>query len=155
MYVILDTGDIVRRYSAYDPLFSFYENGIKDVVKEAALVSGKHKPSYRGDFSSDVYWDASLAGRITRDWERAVDIALDHSPQSTRDYLQGQNKMDREVIQIVVEQIEEEVNEMLNFLTDASCYRVEEVDPLTTVEWLGNDLVVDVSSLPEEYDGPP
>ena len=155
MYVILDTGDLVRRYSAYDPLFSFYENGIKDVVKEAALVAGSHSPSFRSDFISDVRWDASLAGRITRDWEQAIDIALDHSPQSTRDYLQGQNKMDREVIQIVVEQIEDEIKQMLNFLTRFSRYRVEEVDLLTSVEWLGNDLVVDVSPLPEEYDGAP
>ena len=154
MHVILDTDDLVRRYMAYDPLFSFYENGVKDIVKEAILRSGSKKNSSWGDFDSELIWGTSLAGRVSRDWERAIDMSLDHSPHLVHDYLQGQNKMDREVIHIVVEQIEEEVDLMLWRLTDAKYYRVSQVDVSSCSGWIGNDLVVDITSLPEECDGP-
>jgi len=154
MHVILDTDDLVRRYTAYDPLFSFYENGIKDIIKEAVLRAGSKKVSYWGDYDSDLVWGTSLAGLVSRDWERAIDMSLDHSPHLVHDYLQGQNKMDREVIQIVVEQIEEEVDQMLHRLTDSNRFRVSEMTEGQDSAWIGNDLVVTVVSLPEEYDGP-
>lgn len=153
MHVILDTDDLVRRYMAYDPLFSFYENGIKDIIKEAILRSGTKKAVRWDEFDSDLVWGTSLAGRVSRDWERAIDMSLDHSPHLVHDYLQGRNKMDREVIHIVVDQIEEEVDLLLRHLTDTNHYRVSEVDVSASSGWIGNDLVVDITSLPEECDG--
>lgn len=146
MYVILNTGDIIQRYMAYDSLFGFYENGIKDLVREATLASNRRHRDYMSDFHSELYWSSSLAGRTVRDWECAIDMALDHSPATVQDYLQGQKKIDCELIQLVVEQIEEEVDSMIMNLTRDPHYRVRELPSRLHSHWIGNDLVVEIIS---------
>lgn len=146
MYVILNTGDIIQRYLAYDSLFGFYENGIKDLVREATFLSNRRHRDHMSDFHSELYWGSSLAGRAVRDWERAVDVALDDRPDDVRNYLQGQNKLDCELIQMVVEQIEEEIDSMILNLTKDPHYRVTELSSTRYSHWVGNDLVVEITS---------
>lgn len=154
MYVILNTDEIVQRYMAYDSLFSFYENGVKDVVKDAVFETGKrHKFRFMGERHLEAYWDQSLAGRTARAWEEAIDMALDHSPQSVQDYQQGHHKVDRDVIHLVADQIEEEIERLVLALVKEKSFKVLSVDPSIYNEWIGNDLVVEIARMPEEYDG--
>ncbi|MDR3392264.1 MAG: hypothetical protein P4L77_11080 [Sulfuriferula sp.] len=150
MNIILGTEEIVKKYMQYDSFFCFYENGIKDVVRNAVLNAGKRKSYYVDDQYSEVYWLRSLAGRTTSDWEYAIDSSLDHDPSQVRAYQMGQEKIDRNVIELVVEQIEDEVERMIFALTQERNYRVTALDPRRYNEWLGDDLVVNITRIQEE-----
>jgi len=154
VYVILNTDELVQRYMAYDSLFSFYENGIKDLIKDAVFETGKrNKFRFMGERHLEAYWDQSLAGRTARAWEEAIDMALDHSPQSVQDYQQAHYKVDRDVIHLVAEQIEEEAEQLILSLIKERSFKILHVNPKHVNEWIGNDLVVEIARVPEEYDG--
>lgn len=155
MYVILDTDELVQRYLGYDSLFAFYKDGVRDVIRDAVLESGKRKFLYFGERGNEAFWTQTLAGRATRAWEEAIDIALDHSAFSVHDYQRGQQKMDREVIQLVTDQIEEDVDRMMQNMVKERYFRVQPPDEAYYENWIGNDLVVEVTQLPKENDGPP
>lgn len=150
MNIILGTEEIIKRYTAYDAYFSFYENGIKDVVRNAVLHAGQRKFYHLDHRENEVYWMRSLAGRTTSDWEYAIDTSLDQDPSQVRAYQMGQEKIDRNVIQLVVEQIEEDVERMIFALVNENTYRVKALDPALYNEWLGDDLVVNISRVREE-----
>lgn len=153
MNVILNTDEIVQRYMAYDSLFSFYENGVKDVIKDAVFETVKrHKFRFMGEKHLGAFWDSSLAGRTTRAWEEAIDMALDHSPHAVQDYQQGYHKVDRDVIHLVTEQIEEEVEQLIHLLVKDEVIKIHPVQ-FDLNEWIGNDLVVEILQLPEGCDG--
>lgn len=150
MNVILNTSEIIRQFMTYDPYFSFYENGIKDVVKNAVLVAGKGRPSRFEDMDSEVHWLRSLAGRTISDWEYAVDTSLEYSPADVHAYQSRQEAIDRNAIEFVVEQVRTEVEKMIYGLTNTWRYSVKPVRESSPVkEWQGDDLVVRIH-LPQE-----
>jgi hypothetical protein len=150
--VILATDEIVRRYMTYDSLFSFYEDGVKEVVKQAVLDSGRRKPYRLDDRESEVHWMQSLAGRVIREWEHELDkhFNLDDSLQDHEMNDLKRYRTERDVIQLVVEQIEEDVDRLIQTFTGERRYRVRRLDPLMGHgEWLQNDLVVEIGQIQE------
>lgn len=151
MLVILDTDEIVKRYAQYDPLFNFCSDGVKDVIKMAVLDSGRQKPSYMDDRETEVYWMRSLAGRLVREWEHAIDQELDRTPTPTRtEYSLANFRNERDVVQLVVEQIEEDIDRLIQSYTGERTYRVRQIPKYArSAEWLLNDLVVTIGPEPE------
>lgn len=153
MNVILNTGDIVHQFMQFDPYFSFYENGIKEVVRNAALSAGRGRMQYTTDFDAEVQWMRSLAARTIQDWEQAIDLSLEYNPQEVHAYQMGQDDIDRHAIEQVVQEIQVEVERMIFGLMNSWRYRVKPASRFGKIpEWMGDDLVVQLE-LPEEDDG--
>jgi hypothetical protein len=168
LIVILDTGEIIQRYAQYDPLFSFYEDGVREVVKMAALEAGRRKPYFLEDRESEVYWMRSLAGRITMEWEYALDQKLEQQLDWDETHQHDRQRLthmfdERSLVQLVVEQIEEDVDRTIHGLTGERVFRVRphfvpQVNKPNVVipferkqsEWLGDSLVVRINPASEE-----
>ncbi len=150
--VILDTQEIIARYMTYDHLFNFYPDGIRDLIKAAVFEAGHRFDNYRNaDRDTEVYWMRSLSGRATREWEYAIDQALDNGIQMVDDRKLARFKCDRDVIHLVTEQIEEDVDKLIQSLTESRFYQVKEVPPQYNVpDWIGNALVVQIGHLYED-----
>jgi hypothetical protein len=154
--IILDTDEIVKRYMAYDSLFSFYENGIKDLIQTAVLGTGKHKPSFYNERDTDLYWMRSLAGQVVREWEYGLDQALERGQEAYQDYQVKHYRVDRDLVQLVAEQIEEDIDRLMKHLTGEDQFVIRPADSVVDSwneldfgfdSWIGNDLVVKMSQV--------
>lgn len=155
MFVILNTQELVHRYMGYDALFAFYENGVRDVIRDAVLESGRRrKIPMLGEAALEFVWRDTLPGRTVQAWEEAIDAALDDNAFAVHNYQQHQQKQDREVIQLVTEQIEEDVTLMLRSLTGKPYFGIGQPSDYSNLSyWVGDDLVVEMWELAGDKNG--
>jgi hypothetical protein len=136
--VILDTQDIVDRYMQYDSLFSFYGDGVRDLVRDAVLWSGERKPQILELRDMEIHWMNSLTGQVTREWEYAIDSALEPNPEAVQKYQAFQQRIDHSLIEMVVKQVEGDVDRLIQALGIGRSYDIRD----TSFGWIGNDLIV-------------
>lgn len=139
--VILDTQEIVNRYAHYDSLFSFFSDGIRDLVRQAVLWSGQRKPEVIEFRDMEIHWMNSLAGQVTREWEHAIDAALEGNAEGVYRYQMFHQKIDHSVIDMVVEHVESDVNALIYQLGLGGQYQIDE----SAISWVGDDLMVRIT----------
>ncbi len=126
--ILLPTNDIVRTFNKLDPVFNFYEGGIKGVIKDTILVSEGYKlPECKAI-------DTGLTEKILHDYENSTEAKLIQYTQYPDNSL---------LIEIVTGLIEGMVNAMMHSVLSKMIYDVNHEN----WHWVGNDLKVVVNIL--------
>jgi hypothetical protein len=143
---ILDTAEVITQCTQYDALFSFFENGVRDVVRLAVLNAGvtRRKKQELEGIDLDVFWMNSLAGQVIREWEHALDRALDYNHENTLMYSRDQLSADRRALLTVTVEIEQMVERLLEQILETHHFKIVPVEDQN--DWLfGDDLLVHVN----------
>lgn len=153
MYVALPTTDIVRNFKEFDRLFSFYEGGIKGVVRDTVLLSAAwvlDHPSWI--FDREIMRYPGLVAHydtkhpITTAYPVIADGLLEkimrdyaNSPEAMMQRF-SENTSSENYVEIVAEMIDRAVGEMMNTLFRSSVYDICK----TEWQWIGDDLVAKI-----------
>lgn len=120
--IILPTADIVQDCQEFEPVFCFYNNGIKGLVRDIV------------DLAASPHYDDEIAA--------FKDMVMSEYDQSiNRRYLENthQGMAQDFMIEMVIEQIAHGVQELFQQFFKQMIYRVD-----NTEKWLGNDLLTTV-----------
>lgn len=134
--VVLPTAGLVREYADFDQLFSFYEDGLRGLIRDMVLLSDLHAPTEQTSAAEYVRELASdgLVEKVLREYSDSPDARfLFHTSSRTREI----------EVEIAVEMIYQSVMEMMNALLMRAVYEVCK----QKWSWLGNDLIAHLTVL--------
>lgn len=132
VYVALPTRDIVRHFKDFERLFSFYEEGIKGLVRDTVLLSSAwvlgRNISIQPYSPHPVVADGLLE-KVMRDYASSSEAMMQRLSENTSA---------EAYVELVTEMIDRAVGEMMYTLFVSSVYDVSK----TEYSWVGDDLVI-------------
>lgn len=134
--VALPTAGIVHEYRDCEALFSFYEDGLKGLIRDMVLVSDSRPPMHKptAEEIKQEFLDSGLPERIMTQYAQSPDARfLAHTGNTTHEAF----------IEMAAEVIYQSVVEMMNSLFLRLVYEVRK----QRWSWIGNDLVVSMRIL--------
>ena len=133
---ILPTAEIVRNFKEYEPLFSFYDEGLRGLVRDMVMLSDMHaapeetrSTGFKRELGSD-----GLLEKVLRDYGHSLDAMFAH-------HIGVPNKAP--FVGALVELIYQHVVEMMSAYFRREPYEVCKQQ----WEWLGSDVIVGISFL--------
>lgn len=143
--LIMDARELLDEYETYRPLFRFYEDGLKDLIKEAVITR-----SFNSPFTTNVYsghrYSRGLPAKVMNDFEFALDhhhdLFGDHSPVALYNLEFAQNNLG--TIKMVAEQIEEEVEKFMFYHLRTRLFEIAQEGSGAPFlpRWSGRDLLI-------------
>lgn len=140
VYVALPTTDIVRNFREFERLFTFYEEGIKGVVKDTVLLSSAwilSRTSNMQPHARPIIADG-LLDKIMRDYANSGEALMQRLSENTSS---------ESYIELIAELIDRAVGEMMYALFLSTVYDVSK----TEWRWIGDDLVAKMKIYDRPY----
>lgn len=139
--VVLPTADIVREFRGYEPIFCFYEDGIRGVVRDSVLLSNG---MYEHELDECISHQSSLIetfiNRVVEEYENSI-----HRRYIENTYAKNSPSI---TLELVVAQINSMVNTMTRALFMLRAYEICK----SRWQWVGDDLIAVVQFLDDPYD---
>lgn len=132
--VILPTSEIIRDLESFDEMFSFYDNGIRGIVRDNVLQSDLSHISEVPVLRTNAipHWIQKLNDRIVFEYTNSHQAIRQHYLENTSDTL---------YVELVAEYVNALVFEMLKTLFVQSHLDIQ----TTGWRWIGNDLLIRVT----------
>jgi hypothetical protein len=146
--IVLDTRSLVNEYREYEPFFAFYENGVRDLLKEAVLIHSMSSPFSSG---ATAYHPRGLVGKVEADFDYALDCYHDSCDGEDATPLFDERFLfsNLDVIRFAAHSMEDAVEKL--FLQHLPTRFFEIADdhqgPAFRPRWIGSDLLVHVRLL--------
>jgi hypothetical protein len=126
---VLPTADIVREYQDFDPLFVFYEDGIRGVIRDSILLSEgwSVKPTRYREVQSWRDTRTRFLEKVLRDYSNSPEAVLTRLLENTSAEM---------YVELVTEDIMRRVMGMMHDVFRHLVYDVSKAE----WKWIGNDL---------------
>ena len=126
MFLILPTAEIVKEYEAAERTFSFYEDGLRGVIRDLILYSNAEKKS--GNYIQD---------KILREYSNTPEAVMSRIME---------NFVTEMYIELLVEVIFNSVSNMMQMLLPQTVYTISVIEH----QWSCNDLIIKIKNLDEK-----
>lgn len=123
---VLPTGEIIREFKNFEEMFSFYEEGIKGVVRDMVLLSDDITP---GDPKSST--TQGLLDKILREYMNSPEAVIQHLLENTSA---------ANFVEFISEALKMMVQDMMRRLFTNALYEISK----TEWQWIASDLVIKV-----------
>lgn len=148
--IIIDTRALLQEYAEYAMLFSFYELGLKDLVREAILTRSFNSP-YTTQMHKGHRYTRGLAAKVMTDFEFALDHHHDMFGDETPVALYHKEfaLSNISAIGMIAESMEQDVDVLLARYLRTKLFEIaqEGSGALMMPRWVGPDLLVFVRTL--------
>jgi hypothetical protein len=148
--IILDTRALLQEYAEFSPLFAFYDNGLKDLVREAIITRSFNSP-YTTQYRPGLNSAQGLAAKVMMDFEFALDHHHDlfgeESPVALYNMEFAFNNL--LAIRTIAEAMERDVDRMLRNHLRTRLFEIAQEGSGAQMlpRWVGPDLAIFVRVL--------
>lgn len=135
---VLPTKDIIQQYNDLDHLFTFYEGGVRAIIRDTILLSSAWKlelfsERYHLPDNTKPLTAKGMMDNVMREYSNSEDAIFQRFSENTTK---------ETFVQIAVENIDYTVSEMMFALFKRQIYTVVKRD----WQWFGNDLIVKINT---------
>ncbi|MBB5409333.1 hypothetical protein HDG34_003274 [Paraburkholderia sp. HC6.4b] len=142
--IVLDTRPLVNEYREYEPFFAFYENGIRDLLKEAVLIHSTSSPF------STTWHPKGLVGKVEADFDYALDCYRDSCEETAMPLFDERFLFSNlDVIRFAAQSMEDAVEKLFRLHLPTRFFEIadEHQGQAFSPRWIGSDLLVHVRLL--------
>jgi hypothetical protein len=151
--LIMDARPLLDEYGTYAPLFTFYQGGLKDIIKDAVTTRSFNSP-FTTQYQLGHRHPKGLAAKVMTDFEFALDHHHDlfgsDTPVALFNLEFAQNNLD--AIRFVADAIEDEVDQFLFYHLRTRLFEIaqEGSGEQFLPRWSGRDLLIFIRSLSQK-----